>query len=74
LLFPAEKTGRIMLKCYLDEQKCVVVGDAWNDIDQIRAAKSERVGYPAQKPEVQTTIMRSPFINFSPCTTRRSRL
>lgn len=51
LLFPKEKTGRIMLKRYLDEQKGAVVGDLWTDIDQIRAAKSELIGYPTQKPE-----------------------
>lgn len=51
LLYPKEKTGRIMLKRYLDEQKGAVVGDLWIDIDQIRAAKSELIGYPTQKPE-----------------------
>ena len=51
LLFPADKSGRIMLKRYLDEQDGGVVGDLWADIDQVRAAKSERIGYPTQKPE-----------------------
>jgi len=51
LLFPKDKTGRIMLKRFLDEQKGAVVGDLWNDIDQIRANKSELIGYPTQKPE-----------------------
>ena len=51
LLFPKEKSNRIMLKRFLDEQKGAVVGDVWVDIDQIRAAKSELIGYPTQKPE-----------------------
>ena len=51
LLFPKEKSGRIMRKRYLDEQKGAVIGDFWADIDQIRAAHSERIGYPTQKPE-----------------------
>jgi DNA modification methylase len=50
LLFPKELTGRIMFKRYLDEQKGAVVGDLWNDINQIRALKSELIGYPTQKP------------------------
>jgi hypothetical protein len=40
-----------MLKRYLDEQEGAVVGDLWTDIDQVRASKSERIGYPTQKPE-----------------------
>jgi DNA modification methylase len=51
LLFPAKQDGRIMLKRYLDEQQGAVVGDVWTDIDQIRAAHVERIGYPTQKPE-----------------------
>ena len=51
LFYPKEKTGRIMLKRYLDEQKGTVIGDLWTDIDQMRGAHSERIGYPTQKPE-----------------------
>jgi DNA methylase len=51
LFYPKEKTGRIMLKRYLDEQKGTVIGDLWTDIDQMRGANSERIGYPTQKPE-----------------------
>lgn len=51
LLFPKDNTGRIMLKRYLDEQKGAVVSDFWSDIDQVRAAKKELIGYPTQKPE-----------------------
>lgn len=51
LLFPKNKSGRIMLKRYLDEQKGAVVGDVWLDIDQVRGAHAERIGYPTQKPE-----------------------
>ena len=50
LLFPATKTGRIMLKRYLDEQKGVTIGDTWTDISQLRASMPERLGYPTQKP------------------------
>lgn len=52
LFFPKDKNGRIMLKRFLDEQKGAVVGDLWIDIDQIRAAKKELIGYPTQKPEL----------------------
>lgn len=50
LLFPTEKTGRIMFKRYLDEQKGAVLGDVWTDISQLRGATAERLGYPTQKP------------------------
>jgi len=51
LIFPKEKSQRIMLKRYLDEQKGPVVGDLWDDISQIRGKSPERIGYPTQKPE-----------------------
>lgn len=50
LLFPKNKTGRIMFKRYLDEQKGPVLGNVWTDIDQLRANDTERLGYPTQKP------------------------
>jgi site-specific DNA-methyltransferase (adenine-specific) len=50
LLFPKNPNGRIMFKRYLDEQKGPVLGNVWDDIDQIRANDSERLGYPTQKP------------------------
>ncbi|MDR1553035.1 MAG: hypothetical protein LBS69_06190 [Prevotellaceae bacterium] len=52
LFFPKEKTGRIMRKRFLDEQKGAVLGDFWSDISQVRAKSSEIIGYPTQKPEV----------------------
>jgi DNA modification methylase len=51
LFFPKLKTGRIMRKRYLDEQKGAVLGNIWTDISQIRALTKERIGYPTQKPE-----------------------
>lgn len=50
LLYPSKPNGRIMLKRYLDEQKGVMVGDTWDDIQQIRAMSAEQLGYPTQKP------------------------
>src|SRR5204863_3820542 len=49
LIFPKEKDGRIMKKRFLDEQKGVVLGNIWSDIDQLRVTK-ESLGYPTQKP------------------------
>ncbi len=39
-----------MRKRYLDEQAGAVIGDNWTDISQLRAADSELLGYPTQKP------------------------
>ncbi|MBI4266163.1 MAG: restriction endonuclease [Acidobacteria bacterium] len=50
LLFPPDKSGRIMFKRYLDEQQGPVLGNVWTDIDQLRANDAERLGYPTQKP------------------------
>jgi hypothetical protein len=50
LLFPSDKTGRIMFKRYLDEQKGSMLGNVWTDVSQLRANDAERMGYPTQKP------------------------
>jgi len=50
LIFPKNKDGRIMRKRFLDEQKGIVLGNMWYDIDHLRAKKAERLGYPTQKP------------------------
>jgi DNA modification methylase len=50
LLFPKDKTGRIMRKKYLDESDGPVLGNVWDDISQLRGADAERKGYPTQKP------------------------
>jgi DNA modification methylase len=50
LLFPKERSGRIMKKKYLDESSGPVLGNVWTDISQLRGSDSERLGYPTQKP------------------------
>jgi DNA modification methylase len=50
LLFPSDKSGRIMFKRYLDEQEGPTLGNVWTDISQLRANDAERMGYPTQKP------------------------
>ena len=36
---------------FVAEERTVVVGDLWADVDRINQASTERVGYPTQKPE-----------------------
>jgi DNA modification methylase len=36
---------------FLPEERTVVVGDVWTDIDSINSQAAERLGYPTQKPE-----------------------
>ncbi len=44
--------GRIPQRIlYLDESKCALVQDHWDDINPINAMAKERLGYPTQKPE-----------------------
>ena len=44
-------TGMPRLKRYLDESKGRQVGDIWDDVYDVNAVASERLGYPTQKPE-----------------------
>jgi adenine-specific DNA-methyltransferase len=44
-------SGMPRLKRYLDESKGRQVGDIWDDIFDVNAVASERLGYPTQKPE-----------------------
>ncbi|MFO7534457.1 MAG: site-specific DNA-methyltransferase [Kiritimatiellia bacterium] len=44
-------SGMPRLKRYLDESKGRQVGDIWDDVYDVNAVASERLGYPTQKPE-----------------------
>ena len=50
LHFPANPSGRIQRKRYLDELKGKPVQNLWDDIKMIASQSSERTGYPTQKP------------------------
>jgi site-specific DNA-methyltransferase (adenine-specific) len=50
LYFPANKTGRIRIKNYLDDMPGTLVGNVWDDIEPINSQAAERLGYPTQKP------------------------
>jgi len=49
--FPDNPDGRLRRKMYLAEQKGVLLGNAWNDIQNVQGTSKERIGYPTQKPE-----------------------
>jgi len=49
IVFTSSGTPR--LKRYFDESKGRQVGDIWDDIFDVNAVASERLGYPTQKPE-----------------------
>ncbi len=51
LVFPADPSGRIRLKRYLDEQPGERAKNLWEDIPPINSQAQERLGYPTQKPE-----------------------
>ncbi|MBB1075101.1 site-specific DNA-methyltransferase [Rhodoferax sp. 4810] len=44
-------TKRPRLKRYLEEQKGILLGNAWMDILGVQAHSKEKIGYPTQKPE-----------------------
>jgi hypothetical protein len=46
-----DTTKRPSLKRYLQEQKGTIVGNVWDDIQNVQAHAKERIGYPTQKPE-----------------------
>jgi len=56
IFFPQKKDGspdyskRPRLKRYLEEQKGEILGNVWEDIQNVQSSK-ERIGYPTQKPE-----------------------
>jgi site-specific DNA-methyltransferase (adenine-specific) len=50
LWFPPDKSGRIRLKRYLDEQPGHKVQNLWDDIPPLNSQAQERLGYPTQKP------------------------
>ncbi|MDR1023704.1 MAG: site-specific DNA-methyltransferase [Prevotellaceae bacterium] len=49
--FPDNESGRLRRKMYLSEQKGVLLGDVWTDIQNVQGTSKERIGYPTQKPE-----------------------
>jgi DNA modification methylase len=44
-------TKRPALKRYLNDQKGQLLGNIWNDIQNVQSQSNERIGYPTQKPE-----------------------
>lgn len=44
-------TKRPRLKRYLNEQEGSLIGNFWDDIQNVQAHAKERIGYPTQKPE-----------------------
>lgn len=50
LYFPKDRSGRIRLKRYLDEQPGHKIQNLWTDISPINSQAAERIGYPTQKP------------------------
>jgi DNA modification methylase len=44
-------TGTPRLKRYLDDSKGRQIGDIWDDVYDVNAVASDRLGYPTQKPE-----------------------
>ena len=50
LFYPSDKTQRIRLKRYLDENKGQVIGSVWTDIPPLHGGARELLGYPTQKP------------------------
>lgn len=57
IYFPKDKSGnpdytkRLALKRYLSEQKGMLLGNFWTDINNVQSQAKERIGYPTQKPE-----------------------
>jgi len=49
--FPKNKDQRLRFKRYLKKDKGVILGDIWNDIQNVQGSSKERIGYPTQKPE-----------------------
>ena len=50
LHYPDEKTKRIQLKRYLDENEGQVAPNVWSDIQPLHGSARELLGYPTQKP------------------------
>lgn len=57
IYYPKDKNGnydytkRPRLIRYLNEQKGLLLGNIWTDINNVQAHAKERIGYPTQKPE-----------------------
>jgi site-specific DNA-methyltransferase (adenine-specific) len=50
LYYPEDKTARIRLKRYLDENQGQAVSNVWTDIVALQGGSREGMGYPTQKP------------------------
>jgi len=50
LHYPSNKSQRIRLKRYLDENEGKVVSSVWTDISPLHGVARESLGYPTQKP------------------------
>lgn len=50
LHFPANPTGALRLKMYLDESPGIRLQNLWDDLPALGATASERLGFPTQKP------------------------
>jgi len=48
--FPKNMEGRLSYKRYIENNKGALIGNIWNDIQNVQPGK-ERIGYPTQKPE-----------------------
>jgi len=57
IYYPKNKQGdfdftkRPRFKRYLEEQKGLLLGNFWTDINNVQSQSKERIGYPTQKPE-----------------------
>jgi site-specific DNA-methyltransferase (adenine-specific) len=51
IFYPEDKSQRLMLKRYLDENEGQIIHDLWEDINPLQSQSREYLGYPTQKPQ-----------------------